>query len=513
MRPKSFIVYYARTTATTPPKVYIGITSRSLKERRAEHEKDAANDMAGPFLEAIREVGIDRFEWGELLRNLPEDVARQREGALAESYKNIGDEVLTRSYSSKRDLLSSPKSFTTRSPEKRPPFTDQQRQLRSLYGKRGNDNPDSQRRQQIAGKRYPVIEIETNIKYDSVSAAANKTRDSKSSVKRSATFGTPTSSGRIYAFLDLNGNSKPHQTQITQRVKCRNFNKIFEDEKRAASTYGLTVDKIRRICKGKQQYARKREDQLTFCYLDDQGNEKLTNIHIKYTKELQTKEKIHIAAFRSDDIDYTKPIATACDAKTLCAKLKDFCGKSPNHSHVTQVCQGKRQHNHGFRFTYWNPNTQEAIDLTKRHGEKKLRKQFRAVHQLDHENRSIGFWRSLGEAEKSLKISAGLIQRCCEGNLYATRSYNKTERLRFAFDKMGGPDLRDKHTQERGWPGNPIIGIPSGKRYASRAKWMRDMDLRPKFAKTYAKNRDPNKLQIKGNRWYHLDSLPTGDQV
>ena len=45
-------------------KRYVGITKRSLKARRSQHERDAANNrLDTPFHKALRQYGNDAFTW------------------------------------------------------------------------------------------------------------------------------------------------------------------------------------------------------------------------------------------------------------------------------------------------------------------------------------------------------------------------------------------------------------------------------------------------------------------
>ena len=505
-KPKKFIVYSATHLNTTPPQAYIGISSRSLQERRDEHERDAKNEEPGVFYNAMRAVGSDHFNWEILMSDLPEDLALQLEGAFVDAYRNIGCEILTVSCSRKRDLLWSPKAVTIKTSKKRPPLTKQEKQQRRIYGKQGNNNPDSQRRQQIAGTRIPVVETNnTGITYESISAAAKETGDTKGSIKKSTIYGTLTRKGNIYKCKNLDDSLKEHQTLAILRVKCLTLDKVCKDEEEAAENYKKPSYIIRRICKGKQKYVRWKGRQLTFCYVDDQGNEILEEKHKKYIEKLKKKAKTHIAAFPLQT-DYIEPEYSAIDAKTLSEKIKEATGKYPHPSHILEVCEGKRQHSCGFRFAYWDPINRKATqeDL---HKKKKINKQFRAVHQLDPDNRSINYWNSLGKAGKALGISSDQIRQCCEGILYSTRSHDRKDRLRFAFDNLGKPDLKDKHTKERCWPRRHVIGIPPIKTFRSWAEWMREMDIRRKYAKTYLTDLSRNKPEIKGAKWYDFYTL------
>lgn len=62
--PASFLVYLATCRATG--KVYVGCTTKSLRERQEEHHVAAANGSPWKFHKALREHGLSSFVWGEL---------------------------------------------------------------------------------------------------------------------------------------------------------------------------------------------------------------------------------------------------------------------------------------------------------------------------------------------------------------------------------------------------------------------------------------------------------------
>ena len=77
----SFIVYSA--TNKLNGKKYIGITKRSLSERKKSHKYEAYHEQShtynSPFKRAIRKYGIDGFEWDILEENLTKEEALKKE--------------------------------------------------------------------------------------------------------------------------------------------------------------------------------------------------------------------------------------------------------------------------------------------------------------------------------------------------------------------------------------------------------------------------------------------------
>ena len=82
MEQRKTICYVA--THNNTGKHYVGITKRSLKARRSQHERDAMNKrLDGPFHRALREYGKDTFTW-EVVAEGEDNVIRLLEHALIE---------------------------------------------------------------------------------------------------------------------------------------------------------------------------------------------------------------------------------------------------------------------------------------------------------------------------------------------------------------------------------------------------------------------------------------------
>ena len=63
-------------------KHYVGITKRSLKVRRSQHERDAANNRLNtPFHKALRQYGNDAFTW-KIVAEGEDEVIKLLETAL-----------------------------------------------------------------------------------------------------------------------------------------------------------------------------------------------------------------------------------------------------------------------------------------------------------------------------------------------------------------------------------------------------------------------------------------------
>ena len=63
---KMAIIYRAQAIEGCYTYVYIGQTSRSLKERREEHEISALKNSSKPFHTKLNEIARNKWDWREL---------------------------------------------------------------------------------------------------------------------------------------------------------------------------------------------------------------------------------------------------------------------------------------------------------------------------------------------------------------------------------------------------------------------------------------------------------------
>ncbi|SCY36605.1 group I intron endonuclease [Nonlabens sp. Hel1_33_55] len=61
MKNKNHIIY--KVTKVTNRKVYIGATTKSIRERQLDHLERAARGQVGKLYEAIRTLGPEAFKW------------------------------------------------------------------------------------------------------------------------------------------------------------------------------------------------------------------------------------------------------------------------------------------------------------------------------------------------------------------------------------------------------------------------------------------------------------------
>lgn len=64
MQQKKHLVY--KVTNQETGKAYIGVTTRSMEERKADHIQKAAKGTRGYFQEAIATYGVDAFSWQQI---------------------------------------------------------------------------------------------------------------------------------------------------------------------------------------------------------------------------------------------------------------------------------------------------------------------------------------------------------------------------------------------------------------------------------------------------------------
>jgi hypothetical protein len=330
---------------------------------------------------------------------------------------------------------------------------------------------------QLAGKLKPVMNLEKQVKYRSALEASRNELDSLPTIKKSCDAGRRTPHNNIYAWLDIDGN--PILTELhkkgglprTKRLKHLETGKIFSNIKDAAQAYGINYNNIQNVCVGSQKTTGKG---LVFCYVDDEDNDILTQIHKEYQNE-QSENKYKYYAIYPLETDYKTPLAIGKTLKELC----DILGLSP--SHALEVCKGNRQHDKGYRFTFYDFKEKKPL-LFENH-KTKLKKVIRNVKCLD-DNLEFS---NLTEAGKHYGLLSDQIRQCCIGKLKST-GRGRVQR-RFAYvDKNGNPILMPKHEESFSWLGTRVFCPELGKTFQSVAEFCRDTGVPQKTARKHLKN-------------------------
>jgi hypothetical protein len=428
-------------------QVYVGQTTLTLKKRKTFHENNAKNGRQEKFYKTLREKGITEWEWIEL-DWCEADQANEREKHYIRIYLESPVEVLNTAHTGKRNKALYPKSETD---------NQKQNQINPAYlaGKKSWQNLDSDKWRQESGTIKPVINLKKNIKYRSISEAANNEKICKQTIVRSCDRGYLTPCNNLYAWIDINGNpqlTKAHENGgISKKKRVKNLitGVIYSDVKDAAEAHFISHHKVQGVCVGTHNVTK---EGWVFCYLDSNNNEVLTERHIEYKKKNQINSNEWYAVYPLTT-DYKTPLLIATTLKELCNTL------GIPQSHALAVCRGERQHHKKYRFTVYDKDT-ETPRLRGLHYQNTPQKISRRVICLNDNKKFPTASDAANEMNKmGYKLQSNQIRQCCEGKLKTTGPRSKP--FKFAYlDKNDQPILTPKHKESLKWRGKFKVFCP-----------------------------------------------------
>jgi hypothetical protein len=173
-----------------------------------------------------------------------------------------------------------------------------------------------------------------------------------------------------YAYLDINNEpilTKGHLENKyignrANRKKIKNLinGKVYNSFNEASKEYKLSDSSIEGCVNGKYMTLKKK---WVFCYLDENGNEILTENHKKGLEKIKNIDSIKYVAWYVDDksmkeLFYFKSLDEICEKLNIKSK-----------AHISNVCKGERTHVEKWRFAYFNNETKNPI-LTDKHRNK-----------------------------------------------------------------------------------------------------------------------------------------------
>jgi len=407
-------------------------------------------------------MGLKNFEWKELDR-CPADEGMAREEELISKFTAQSIEVLNKSH--------------TRGPKQPVGVIEKSRVKNKIAAQRSWENSSAKKWRQLSGKLLPCINLDTGERFQSLLEAERKGPDARSGIKKSCETGRPTIKGNRYAYIDIEGRpifKEGHNKELprTRRVKDVNTGKIFTDISAAAKHNGISRNMIQTCCTGKYETAGGR----VFCYIGDNGEEILTETHIKYFSQVEERANRAFAAWKIDDVE-RKDLVIADTPKKLSELLEI------NRSHILAVCRGERQHVHGWRIAFYNKATRQ-LDLKKAHCEK-IRKQSRQVICLNDNE----IYSCFSEAAKHYGLISSSIKWCCDGILKSTNRKGPM-RYRFAYvDASGRPLLTPKHAEPLETLGDiRLLNTVTGEKYQSVAHCSRETGIPQKRIRRYLRD-------------------------
>jgi len=300
-----------------------------------------------------------------------------------------------------------------------------------------------------------------------------------------------------YAYLDLKnlpilteGHSiKNYIGKRTDTKKVKNLinGKIYGDSKEASIEYKVHKTTIEGNAKGDYMTLKSK---WVFCYLDKEGNELLTDNHIKGLKTIKNIDSIKYVAWYVDDNEmkdlyYFKTLDEVCEKLNISSK-----------SHIIGVCKGERTHVEKWRFSYFDNETKKPI-LTEKHKHKAKKITRKVICLNDKKIFGNGV-----DAGIHYGLNSSAITNCAQGN--AKSVYCNKIRLRFAFlDDNDNPILKEIHNETISARGKRRIQLlKDGRVFNSLAEYIRETGVPYKTAQRYIK--DPT-INLFGNEFIELD--------
>ena len=303
--------------------------------------------------------------------------------------------------------------------------------------------------------------------------------------------------GTRYAYLDLNDEpitTEGHSTNIyigkrvdSKKVKNLINGKVYESIKEVSEEYKLSSSSIEGNVNGKYMTLK---NKWVFCYLDNEGNEILTENHHKGLSIVKNIDSVKYVAWYIDDTEmkdlyYFKTLDEICDKLSIRSK-----------SHISGVCKGNRTHAEKWRFAYFDNETKKPILNEKHHS--KAKKIIRKIICLNDNK----VFENGVEAGIYYNLNSSAITNCAKGN--AKSVYCNKVRLRFAFlDDNNTPILKEIHNESISARGKRRIQLlKDGRVFNSLAEYLRETGVPYKTAQRYIK--DPS-LNLFGNEFIELN--------
>jgi hypothetical protein len=484
MTEKESIIYMAQCTLKRE-LIYIGKTHQNIfEERIKQHENSARKGDSTLFHQALIDYGFKNWEWSIIAR-CPIGKEIEEEKKLIEKYGAAPIDLLNTTSGQKVKGVG--KLFSKEIIERT----------------RGNKFYSSDKTKlgrmflRQSGKVKPVINLKTKKIFESASEASKLENLPLSTIRSCCTSGKMLSDDTRYAYLDLNDepilekghsiNSYIGKRADSKRVKNLINGKEYKNIKEASGAYKLSPSSIGDNANGKYMTLK---NKWVFCYLDNDGNEILTESHIKGLNIIRNIDSVKYVAWYVDDIGmkdvyYFKTLDEICEKLNIKSK-----------SHISSVCRGERTHVEKWRFAYFNNDTKQPI-LTDKHNDKAKRIIRRIICLNDNKKFANGV-----KAGIHYNLNPSAITKCAAGN--AKSVYCNKLRLRFAFlDDNDNPILKEIHNESLSARGKRRIQLlKDGRVFNSLAEYIRETGVPYKTAQRYIKD---STINLFGYEFIELD--------
>lgn len=230
----SYLIY--RATNTVNGKVYIGLTSKSLGDRKIQHFKQAS--LKNPkrktmvFVLALRKYGKDAFHWEILSDGLTKEQASDLEKRL----------IAELPPKQKYNTAAGGAGVCV-------PWTDARRQLMSSIMKK-RKLPDDVLLAMRERTSRPVVCLTDGRQYTSLSAAAKSYGICRQTIAELCRTRRTTNHGLRFQYL-CPTSATTKQTPRSKSVICLNDGQIHETIAAASKCYNLSSSSISNCCRGR----------------------------------------------------------------------------------------------------------------------------------------------------------------------------------------------------------------------------------------------------------------------
>ncbi len=484
MKDSKSIIYMARCLIKNE-LVYIGKTRQdSLEERVVQHEQMARNGDSAHFHQAMIDYGLKNWEWS-VLEECPIEDEFVVEKKFIKKFSETPITLLNVTYAKENNKKQ--KKYTSKIIEK----------VKTHKLKSYEKSDQGKYFLRLSGKLKPVINLRTKTIFQSQSEASELEHIPRCTIRNCCETGKMLSGRTRYAYLDLDDNpilTEGHNKELyigkredQRKVKNLITGEIFNNVQEVAKKYNISSSCADGGARGDYMTTK---GKYVFCFLDEEGNELITERHKKGLEMLKAKNDIKYVAWHIDDLRmesllYFKNLDEICDKLEIKGK-----------SHIKSVCDGKRSHVEKWRIAYYVKNTGKPI-LHERH-KKKPPKVTRQIICLN-DNR---IFKSGIEAGKHYGLNPQAITKCAGGG--AKTVYKGKKRLKFAFlDDDGKIILTKKHNESLSWKGKKrILRVSTGEIFSSLAEYRRKMGISYKRAKKYL---DDPSIDMMGFEFVEID--------
>jgi hypothetical protein len=482
MNKNESIIYMVQCTLKRE-LIYIGKSHQNtLEERIKQHEDSARKGDSTAFHQALIDYGFKNWEWS-IISRCTIDNETEEEIKLIKKFGAAPIDLLNKSHGQKLEI-------------KKRLFSKE-----IIERTRGNKSPAYEKSKlakmflRQSGKLKPVINLKTEKIFESETQAGNIENIPRGTIRLSCLTGKMLPDNTRYAYLNINNVpilTKGHEKDefIGKRArKIKNLinGKVYNNVNEVSKEYKISKSCADGAARGEYMILLKK---WVFCFLDENGNEILTENHKKGLEKIKNIGSDKYVAWYVDDLEM-KDVFYFKSLDEICEKLN-----IKSKSHILSVCKGERTHAEKWRFAYLDDGTKNPI-LTDKH-RNKAKKVIRKVICLNDNK----VFQNGTEAGIYYKLNSSQITNCAQGN--AKSVYCNKVRLRFAFlDDNDNPILKDKHKESISARGKSRIqALKDGRVFNSLAEYIRETGLPYKTAKRYLK--DPS-INLFGYEFIELD--------